>query len=207
MEFQVDTCARPDASSRLVVRVIDESVLGVDVHTAVALLPSTEAESRQTPRMEVSRNRVVLEEKKYTPEAVVTPVSVPENVQPEPPEVEPMPASSSKPRSKPAHQKCGPSPTAVQAKLDFAPKKRPRITEVEVIELLDDDDDNGGAEVALHATVGACTAGAGKRPLGRSRPHPTGIRGATKRVTSTSDVADFNSSYSTFMEGFEIFLS
>ncbi len=211
MQFQVDTCAQPNASSSLVIRVIDESVLGVDVHTAVPLLPSTEAESRQTPRMEMTRNSAVLEEKKYTPEAVVTPVSVPGNVQPEPPAVEPVPESStkpsSKPSSKPAHQKCGPSPTSVQAKLNFAPKKRPRITEVEVIELLDDDDDDSGAEAVLNATVDVGIAGAGEHPKGRSKTYPMGIPGATKRVTSTSDVADFNRSYSTFMEGFEIFLS
>ncbi len=78
---------------------------------------------------------------------------------------------------------------------------------MEVIELLDDDDDDSGAEAVLNATVDVGIAGAGEHPKGRSKTYPMGIPGATKRVTSTSDVADFNRSYSTFMEGFEIFLS
>lgn len=197
MQFQVDTRSHPDASSSVVVRVIDESVLGVDVRAAVPMLPSTEAESRQTLRTE---------SKKYGPDAVLTPTpTIPGNLQLEPPAGSmPNPSNkiSTKPSNTPMHQKNGPSPTAVQAKLDFAPKKRPRITEAEVIDLLGDDTDD-----AVNATGDACTKIADERPGTRPRPHPTGIRGATKRVTSTSDVADFNRSYTAFMEGFDIFLS
>lgn len=194
MQFQVDTCSHPDSSSSLVVRIIDESVLGVDIRADVPLLPSTEAESRPTREMEVSGNATALAGRKYAPEATFTPISIdPENVLVESPAADPMPKTS----NKLAHQRSGPSPTAVQAKLDFAPKKRPRITEVEVIELLEEED---GVD-AEKATSGARTAAAERRP------HPTGTRRATKRVTSTSDVADFNRSYTTFMEGFDIFLS
>ena len=189
MHLKVDTCSLSDANSNIVVRIIDESVLGDDVRVAIPLLPSTEAESRRTLRTSLGNNGNTPPDagRKLTPQRppdsgpdrAFTPAGQKRN------QIE-----GSKPEKVPARQRSRPSPSAIQTTLNFLPKKRPRITE-EVIEILDGEDDS--VEI-----VGETTSRHGPRAL-------VG-RGATKRVTSVADIAAFSTKYRAFMEGFDIFL-
>lgn len=132
---QVDTCSPADPESQIIVRIIDESVLGVDVHSSTPLLPSSEAESILRPAA--------------VPAAKRTPTKI--------------------------------SPGTHQSKLNFAVKKRPRITQ--------------DVAISLYET--------GEK---KSRGADEGVPEASTAPAPSLAVSQFKTSYKQLMEGFEIFL-
>ena len=222
LRFQVDTCSPPDADGNVIVRVIDEIVLGVDVRAAIPLLPSTEAESSRPgvggglslDGADLDRDITRINTAEVTANAL---------------ELKPK-AKAKFPRKQTVKviavvpERSGPSPTAQQTKLNFGQKKRPRITsesadrldnterieKADVIQLLDDtdDEDTFAAENTTEKITQKTTEKIEKieilpeitAEIAVDHPVP-------ERVTMLSEVAKFDRSYAKFMEGFEFFLN
>ena len=212
LRLQVDTCSPPDAESNIVVRIIDETVLGVDVRESTPLLPSTEAESRRvhgaldllTPVTNgiaaVDPSRSIANGPAGVPRAAMDRpdvVGVSEKKRAAVSKRETTKGRASEKARGPIEKARGPSPTAQQTKLNFAPKKRARITSetenVEVIDLLDDDDGSAGKATE-------------KTPQPSSSPDAD-ADAKSRRVTSTSECAEFQSTYGSFLSSLELFMA